>query len=58
MFRAFGHHNSSILDGGLPRWEAEGFPVEKRSPIEAKKSQYPAPKIDKDTIRSEGLARI
>ncbi|KIM84560.1 hypothetical protein PILCRDRAFT_818134 [Piloderma croceum F 1598] len=52
MFRVFGHHKCSILDGGLPRWEAEGFPVEIQPPVEAKKSQYPTPKFDKDTVRS------
>ena len=53
MFRAFGHHKSSILDGGLPRWEVEGFPVNRKPPVEAKTSQYPTPEFDKDTIRSE-----
>lgn len=28
MFRAFGHHRVSVLDGGFPRWCAEGFPIE------------------------------
>jgi thiosulfate/3-mercaptopyruvate sulfurtransferase len=27
-FRLFGAQNVFILDGGLPRWKAEGFPVE------------------------------
>ena len=27
-FRLFGAKNVFILDGGLPRWKAEGFPVE------------------------------
>jgi len=52
MFRAFGHHRSSILDGGLPRWEAEGFPVEKNLPVKAKTGQYPTPKFDAETVRS------
>jgi thiosulfate/3-mercaptopyruvate sulfurtransferase len=26
-FRAFGHEDIAILDGGLPKWEAEGRPV-------------------------------
>lgn len=55
MFRAFGHHKSSILDGGLPRWEAEGFPVETRAPSEVKKSNYPTPTLDKETVKSEEL---
>ena len=32
MFRAFGHNNSSVLNGGLPGWEAEGLPVETSAP--------------------------
>ncbi|MGH6990383.1 MAG: sulfurtransferase, partial [Stellaceae bacterium] len=27
MFRAFGHDQVAILDGGLPKWLAEGRPV-------------------------------
>lgn len=27
-FRAMGHGDVSVLDGGLPRWKAEGLPVE------------------------------
>lgn len=27
MFRAFGHDNVAVLDGGLPKWRAEGRPV-------------------------------
>lgn len=28
MLRAFGHDRVSILDGGFPKWCAEGYPVE------------------------------
>lgn len=55
MFRAFGHNKSSILDGGLPRCEAEGFPVDIQPPSEVKKSNYPTPVLDKETIKSEKL---
>ena len=27
MFRAMGHENVAILDGGLPAWEQKGYPV-------------------------------
>lgn len=27
MFRVFGHDNVAVLDGGLPKWEAENRPV-------------------------------
>lgn len=58
MFRAFGHQNSSILDGGLPRWQAEGLPVDDKPPAEITKSQYPTPTLDKTTVRSEELALL
>lgn len=28
MFRTFGHERVAVLDGGLPRWRAEGRPLE------------------------------
>ena len=28
MFRLFGHQDVAVLDGGLPKWMAEGHPVE------------------------------
>ena len=28
MLRAFGHERVSILDGGFPKWRAEGYPIE------------------------------
>jgi len=31
-FRAFGHDKVFVLDGGLPRWRAEGRPVESGTP--------------------------
>ncbi len=30
-FRYFGHHDVAVLDGGLPKWLAEGRPVEDRN---------------------------
>jgi len=32
-FRAFGHDKVAVLDGGLPRWRAEGHPVESGTPV-------------------------
>ncbi len=32
MFRAFGHRDVAVLDGGLPKWLAEGRPVASGSP--------------------------
>lgn len=34
MFRAMGHRNVAVLDGGLPAWEAAGLPVQ-TTPVEA-----------------------
>ncbi len=33
MFRTFGHKDISVLDGGLPKWRAEGRPVEDLPPV-------------------------
>lgn len=52
MFRTFGHKNSSILDGGLPRWIDEGLPIDTSSPTEPQKASYPLPEFDAKAIRS------
>ncbi|KAJ3552434.1 hypothetical protein NM688_g4151 [Phlebia brevispora] len=52
MFRAFGHDRSSILDGGLPAWEAHGGPVEAGEPSEIPETNYPVPTLNEDVIRS------
>jgi len=33
MLRLFGHANVALLDGGLPKWKAEGRPLETRAPV-------------------------
>jgi len=33
MFRVFGHNDVALLDGGLPKWQAEGRPVSDLPPI-------------------------
>ena len=54
MFRTFGHLNSSVLDGGLPRWIDEGFPIDTSAPnTEIKASTYPAPQLNAEAIRSD-----
>jgi len=35
MFRVFGHDKVKVLDGGLPKWLAEGRPVETGAPAPA-----------------------
>ncbi|KAF9229659.1 Rhodanese-like protein [Gyrodon lividus] len=52
MFRAFGHQKSSILDGGLPRWEVEGFATVGVPLAEGTGSIYPTPVLDRGAIRS------
>ncbi len=32
LMRLFGHHHASVLDGGLPKWRAEGRPTEQGEP--------------------------
>src|SRR6202011_6365290 len=32
MLRLFGHHDVAILDGGLPKWKAEGRPLDTAIP--------------------------
>jgi thiosulfate/3-mercaptopyruvate sulfurtransferase len=49
MFRVFGHDDVAVLDGGLPKWEAEGRPLESG---EAK----PEPAVFKAVFRP-GLVR-
>jgi len=52
MFRAFGHENSSIINGGLPLWRLEGLPIEEGLPPHVSKSAYPTPTLNSDAIRS------
>jgi thiosulfate/3-mercaptopyruvate sulfurtransferase len=33
LLRLFGHDNVALLDGGLPRWKAEGRPLETSAPV-------------------------
>jgi thiosulfate/3-mercaptopyruvate sulfurtransferase len=33
MFRAFGHEDVAVLDGGLPKWRAERRPIKGGSPV-------------------------
>ncbi|THH21566.1 hypothetical protein EW146_g38 [Bondarzewia mesenterica] len=51
-FKAFGHHRASVLDGGLPRWEAEGLSTESGPPDDVRKTSYPALAPDESIIKS------
>ncbi len=46
MFRVFGHDNVAVLDGGLPKWEAENRPV-------ANGTESPAPQTFAANFRPE-----
>ncbi|KAJ7783530.1 Rhodanese-like domain-containing protein [Mycena maculata] len=54
MFQSFGHRNSCILDGGLPRYEVEGFPLDTTEPLEVhvQDVKYPTPTLDSQAVRS------
>jgi thiosulfate/3-mercaptopyruvate sulfurtransferase len=41
MFRVFGHDNVAVLDGGLPKWLAEGRPVTDAPTVPARKIFQP-----------------
>jgi thiosulfate/3-mercaptopyruvate sulfurtransferase len=41
MFRAFGHEDVVVLDGGLAKWQAEGRPVDD-SPVTPKEAHFTA----------------
>ncbi|KAG5648156.1 hypothetical protein DXG03_006110 [Asterophora parasitica] len=58
MFRTFGHHNSSVLDGGLPAWIAEGLPVENRDPSPVQHTEYPTPTLHAKSLRNLVILKI
>lgn len=53
MLRAFGHNKSSIINGGLPRWVDEGFPLETGQPQTSPAVSYPEPKLNQKVIRGQ-----
>jgi thiosulfate/3-mercaptopyruvate sulfurtransferase len=40
LMRAFGHDNAAVLDGGLPKWRAEGRAVQSGEPSAPKPAQF------------------
>lgn len=42
MFRVFGHDDVAILDGGFPRWKAQGRPIATGPPQEAQERHFTA----------------
>lgn len=51
MFRVFGHDNVVVLDGGLPKWEAEGRPL-------ASGEEKPAAATFKATFRPDLVRNV
>jgi len=33
LFKMMGHHDIAVLDGGLPKWVSDGFPVDDEQPV-------------------------
>ena len=52
MMRAFGHERAAVLDGGLPKWVAEGRPTEAGAP------PPPAPTSFRPDFRAQRLRGI
>ncbi|KAI8995326.1 Rhodanese-like protein [Trametes punicea] len=52
MFRTFGHHRSSILDGGLPGWQAHSGDTESgEGPKALPKLRYDVPALNADAVK-------
>jgi thiosulfate/3-mercaptopyruvate sulfurtransferase len=50
MFRVFGHHDVSVLDGGLPKWGKEGGPLEE-GPANPRPRHFSA-RLDNTLVRN------
>jgi len=53
MMRAMGHDKVAVLDGGLPKWRAEGRPVESGPPVSLAPAQF-TPAFRPDMVRDLG----
>lgn len=51
MFRAFGHHEISLLDGGMAKWQAEHRPIEDQPPVA--RDRHFMPHFDESLVRSK-----
>jgi thiosulfate/3-mercaptopyruvate sulfurtransferase len=51
LLRLFGHENVALLDGGLPKWKAEGRPLETAAP--AIPHRQFTPRFDPALVRSK-----
>ncbi|MBI1239408.1 MAG: 3-mercaptopyruvate sulfurtransferase [Alphaproteobacteria bacterium] len=55
MFRVMGHHHISVLDGGMPKWRAEGRPIEDLPPYPRERHYTPRP--DRTLVRDLNAMR-
>ncbi|KAF9971621.1 hypothetical protein BGZ73_005413 [Actinomortierella ambigua] len=51
MFKAFGHKNVSVLDGGFKAWTAAGLPIVKGEQSKIEPKEYKVHPLNKDMIR-------
>ena len=56
MLRAFGHEDVAVLDGGLPKWVAEGRPTERGEPAPAPPARFTA-RLDASRVRDLAAVR-
>src|SRR5215469_1745224 len=51
MLRLFGHHDVAVLDGGLPKWRAEGRPLDAAVPTPPRRRF--TPRFDPSLVRDK-----
>jgi thiosulfate/3-mercaptopyruvate sulfurtransferase len=56
MLRVFGHPSVAVLDGGFPKWVAEGRPVE-RGLVSADRAHFTARAVPPKRVRDAGAVR-
>ncbi|KAG6832207.1 hypothetical protein H0H92_004172 [Tricholoma furcatifolium] len=52
MFRTFGHHRSSVLNGGLPAWLASNLSSESGALTPIVTTTYPTPQLQIEALRN------
>jgi thiosulfate/3-mercaptopyruvate sulfurtransferase len=56
MFRVFGHERVAVLDGGLPKWRAEGRPLE-RGAVSLPAARFTARAVPNEAVRDLAAVR-
>jgi thiosulfate/3-mercaptopyruvate sulfurtransferase len=60
MMAVFGHDRAAVLDGGLPKWRAEGRPVDSAAPTAVPAASFtprPQPELVRDFAAMRDLVR-